>query len=317
MAVGPVFRGSVAPALAGALVAAVLAGCSGGAGEKAQADDLPALQATATTGVIRGVVVDDAIRPLANATVQARGPGGGNHTLQTDKDGFFGFTGLEPGTWFVTARKPAHQDAQQSLEVTAGVADPPAVKLLLAVIPGQQPFVTESKVEAFVQCIVPGANLCAIANLYPCAVAGYCQPVVDDTSYVLYYDPLVSLQRAPDWFQTEVVWESTQSLSPDLAVLASAHEPDDGAGRDERQKAARGPSSLVLAWDGKEAGEWDMGTKKGVSYEIFGHMEQTSAVGSLGVVLNQRVTFFLHAFYGYQPPDGWTFSADGTVPPPA
>lgn len=316
---GPEPRGWGAVA-ACVLAAAALAGCTGGgdAGDSAKAatSEPPALQATATTGVIRGVVVDDAIRPLANASVQARGPGGANHTVSTDRDGFFGFTGLAPGTWYVTARKLAHETAQQSVEVAAGVDDPPAVRMLLAAVPGAQPFLTEAKVEAFVQCIVPGANVCAIVNLYPCAVAGYCEPILDDTSYVLYYDPLVALQRPPDWFQTELVWESTQGVSPDLAMLASAHEPADGASRDERQAAARGPSPLVLAWDRSNASAWDMGTKKGVSYEIFGHMEQTSALGSLGFVVNQRVTFFLHGFYGYAPPAGWQFSRDGDVPPP-
>ena len=72
----------------------------------------------------------------------------------------------------------------------------------------------------------------------------------------------------------------------------------------------------MLGWNGTEAVDWDMGTTEGVSYEIFGHMEATSAIGSIGFVLNQRVAYFFHAFYGYVPPEGWVFSADGSVPPP-
>lgn len=278
-------------------------------------DDL-GLEATASTGVLLGVAVDDAIRPVANASVTARGPTGEQRTATTGADGLFGFEGLVPGTWFVEVSKVAHETAQASSDVVAGESAPPVVRVLLVFVPGELPFHTEVKVEAFVQCIVPGANLCVILNLYPCAVAGWCDPIMDDTSYVLLYDELVALQRHPDWMQTELVWQSTQSLSPKLAVRPSAHSPDDGAGLDERQDWVHGASPIVMAWDAERAAEWEMGTAEGVSFEIFGHMDETSAVGSVGFVLNQRVSFFFHAFYGYTPPEGWVFSADGTVPRP-
>lgn len=308
----------VAPAL---LATMTLAGCAAltNDGGEAGADGetgLPELLATASTGVIRGVVVDQAIRPVASATVTARGPGGVERTSVTPADGFFGFEALAPGTWFVEAHKVAYDGSQTSVEVEAGVGDPPAIKLLMEFQPSEAPFLVELHHEAFVQCIVPGANACAIVNLYPCALAGFCQPIVDDTSYVLLHDEIVALQRTPDWLQLEVVWESTQSLSPDLAVLSSAHSPDDGAGRDARQEAARGGSPLVLRMDPATLEEWETGTVEGLSYEIFGHMEETSAGGSFGFVLNQRVDFYFHVFYGYAPPEGWQFSVDGAFPPP-
>ncbi|MFA5944794.1 MAG: carboxypeptidase-like regulatory domain-containing protein [Candidatus Thermoplasmatota archaeon] len=299
--------------IAGSLL---LAGCSSPADTDPADDDALGLVATATTGILRGVVVDDAIRPLANATVAARGPTGEERTTVTAADGLFGFEGLAPGTWFVTGRKLADEDSQGNIEVEAGVDNPPVVKLLLVFVPGEAPFVTELKVEAFVQCIVPGANLCAIANLYPCALAGYCAPIVDDTSFVQLYDSLVALQRTPDWFQLEVVWDSTQSISPDLAILGSAHSPDDGAGRDERQAAVNGPSPLLWTLNQTLAKEWELGTAEGVGYEIFGHTEAASPIGSAGFVLSQRVDFFFHVFYGYMPPEGWQFSVDGVVPQP-
>lgn len=306
-------------ALALLLAACVLAGCAEGPGAEAASDPLasgvPALQATDTTGVLRGVVVDEAIRPLANATVALTGPSG-PRTAVTGPDGFFGFAALEPGGYFVSVSRLAYVDTQAAVDVVAGVSEPPMVRVQLAFVPSEAPFVTSVHRTAFVQCIVPGANLCAIVNLYPCAVAGYCQPLVQDTSYVLLYDELMAAGRAPDWYQTEMLWESTQSLSPDLAILASPHEPADGAGRDERQAAVAGPSPLLLALNGTAGTEWDLGTGKGVSYEIFGHMQATSAIGSLGVVLNQQVDFYFNAFYRYVPPGGWSIAQDGFVPPP-
>src|SRR5205085_10528739 len=103
-------------------------------------------------------------------------------------------------------------------------------------IPGQAPFLNEFKIDAFVECIVPGANVCAIAYLYPCAVSTAlgqsCSNYTSDTSFVLFYDALVSQQRIPDWFQAELDWESTQAVSDWLNIRYSAHEPADGAGLD-------------------------------------------------------------------------------------
>lgn len=306
-------------ALAGLLVAAMLAGCAAGDGGDAVdglAEGAPVLEATATTGVIRGVVVDEAIRPIANVSVTARGPDGAERSASTDVDGFFGLSGLAPGTWFLTSEKVAYTSTQQSVEVVAGVSEPPVTKLQVTFVPGEVPFYTEVKVEAFVQCIIPGANMCAIINLYPCAVANYCEPIVDDTSFIVLYDHLVSLARTPDWLQTEVVWESTQSVSPALAVRYSSYAPEDGAGLDERQDRVAGESPLVYRMDQANLTEWDVGIEAGITHEFFGHTEALSPVGSLGIVVNQRVTFFSHTFYGYLPPAEWRFSSEPVPQPP-
>lgn len=308
-------RFSVAVVLA---LSAALAGCTAASEADSPASALegaPELEATATTGVIRGIVVDEAIRPLANASVEARGPDGLPRTASTDGNGFFGFADLVPGTWFLTAEKVAHAGAQVSVEVVAGIDDPPVTKILLVFVPGEAPFVTAVKVEAFVQCIVPGANLCAIVNLYPCIVAGYCEPIVDDTSFVVLLDEVLSLQRTPDWLQTEIVWESTQAATPGLGIQYSNYDPET-PGRGATSDVVRGRSPLVYGMDNETLAAWGVGKTNGIGHEIFGHMDETSALGSLGFVLNQQVSFFFHVFYGYTPSDGWQFSVAGDVPRP-
>ena len=310
------------PAVAIAIVTAAaiaLAGCGSPGEPPAATDELAGLDgldlaATATTGVLRGVVVDDAIRPLANASVTARGPGG-ERTATTGPDGLFGFQGLAPGTWFVSVAKLAYEEAQVSAEVVAGVSDPPVVKVLLVFVPGEAPFVTEVHVEAFIQCIVPGANVCAIINLYPCAYAGQCDPIVDDTSFVVLHDEVVSLQRVPDWLQAEILWESTQAATPGLGIQYSNFDAE-SPGRGASSDVVRGRSPLLYAKDADALAEWEVGLTKGIGHEIFGHMDETSVIGSLGFVLNQRVDFFFHVFYGYVPSEGWQFSLDGAAPPP-
>jgi hypothetical protein len=90
-------------ALVALLAAALLAGCSGSnpsdkSSTEPTFDDL-GLQATSSTGVIRGVVVDDAIRPVAGATVSLTGESTGE-TVSTAA-GTFGFDALAPGTYFL------------------------------------------------------------------------------------------------------------------------------------------------------------------------------------------------------------------------
>src|SRR3954471_7065827 len=88
----------------------LLAGCTGGAKGKANSGatadftDL-GLEATASTGIIRGIVVDDAIRPLANATVGLQLADGKTQNTTSAKDGVFGFDGLAPATYFLHITK--------------------------------------------------------------------------------------------------------------------------------------------------------------------------------------------------------------------
>lgn len=301
----------------------VLAGCGGAGAPEPVTEDLhlPALEATATTGVIRGVVVDDAIRPLANATVTVRGDGGVNRTSVTGADGFFGFKGLAPGTWFVAATKLAHEPAQATTEVVAGVGEPPVVRLMLSFVPSEAPYAVSFKVEGFVECIVPGANVCFILNFYPCLLAGYCDNVTNDNSVFHVVDPVVAAQRIPDWAQIEMVWESTQALTDWLSIRVSPYSWDDGAGVDDRAQSALSPSPLVFTINGTTAADWDLGTSEGFALETFSGGNDETCGGlpvraCTGVQLNQRVDYFFHLFYGYAPPEGWRFSEDGEALPP-
>src|SRR5688572_21410353 len=92
------------------LAATALAGCSGDASPKDREPAVPDgafdglnVKPTDETGIVRGVVVDEAIAPLEAAKVTLQGPGGSQET-ETNALGAFGFDGLEPGTYFVKAQ---------------------------------------------------------------------------------------------------------------------------------------------------------------------------------------------------------------------
>ena len=130
------------------LVSAVLAGCSGGS-PKAK-DVTGGLDVTDTTGGIRGLVVDQAVVPIAGAFI-ALSDGSGRNTT-SDAEGLFNFTGLAPGTYVLDAGKAGFTQMQTTVEVEAGVPDPPIVKILLSRLTSAQPYLDFFKLDGFYEC---------------------------------------------------------------------------------------------------------------------------------------------------------------------
>lgn len=131
-----------------ALLSTVLAGCAGGGGGD-PVDDVPTLDVTSTTGGIRGVVVDDSIRPIKGATVEIVSTG---ESVSTDETGLFAFSDLEAGQYFVKASHPLYDVQQQTTEVVAGVADPLPVKFLLKRLINADPYLTIEKFDGYIVC---------------------------------------------------------------------------------------------------------------------------------------------------------------------
>jgi len=100
----------------------LFAGCAGKASpDTSGTDALGSLEArevdvAAGSGAIKGIVVDEAIRPLAKATVAIQGQG----TRVTDAIGQFTFTDLKPGVYFLVVNATHYVSTQTSVEVKAG-----------------------------------------------------------------------------------------------------------------------------------------------------------------------------------------------------
>ena len=273
-----------------------------------------ALEATATTGVIRGIVVDAAIRPIAGAVVTLKGTP--PTTVETTADGAFGFDQLQPGTYFLTVHKLGFADVQQSADVVAGVEAPPIVKVQLVSDGKPAPYYAEYKVEGIIECGSSAIALCggvhdAVVILCVNSGGAAClpQPTNDAYSAFLWLDG-----GTPDYIQTEMVWESTQALGNEMyyALRYAEKETYDNGMYEGGIDSFEGPSPLLGSVSGEDAEEAELGNRTGLVFSIFSGAQEYPA----GVTVEQSYTFFIHAFYGYQPPEEWRFTSEGSVPPP-
>lgn len=305
-------------------VAALLAGCSGGTGET-PVEDVPdlGLEATATTGVLRGVVVDEAIRPLAGVSIVASSAGQADRTGASLDTGFFGFDGLAPGTWFVMANHTGYFEVQGSAEVVAGVAEPPVLKLQLVRDVANTPYAVLSKIEGYLECGLSVVALCAV---------GQGLPVVGNLTNDR-FSGVVAVDRPPHWIQSEMVWEPTTAASDQLWIWHS-RSAKGGGYNGSCNCWTQGPSPLLITTNQTLAEDQEYGTENDVYVRVFtGSIQGTrnptdpagcypgnglgnTYCGGVGYSLQQPFSIYTTVFYGYLPPDGWTFVASGEVPQP-
>ncbi|MGB0652962.1 MAG: carboxypeptidase-like regulatory domain-containing protein [Thermoplasmatota archaeon] len=326
------------------LAAALLAGCtdSGDGGNELgdeqteQALTEVAVEATDDTGVIRGVVVDSAIRPVAGVTIEVPLPGEGEPLTTTSNDlGAFGLEGLEPGSYFVKASKAGYTETQQSVQVVAGVSTPPPVKILLEVNPSTAPYVQEFAMKGFIECSVatPVVLFAACGLLDATGLS--------NNHFLEEY----TLDAPPAHLQSEAVWQSTQALGNELQISYTCLDCGEG-GTQVRYGVAAGTSPLIMVGNVTLAEELGIGNGQPVTFRVFGtDMEETDVIdddqihgayntttgeeclrypvlfsscmgfGGVGAVIQQEFEAFTHAFYHYTPPEGWQFTVDG-IPAP-
>lgn len=320
------------------LVVALLAGCAAapsGADETGFEDlDFGDAAATATTGLIRGVAIDDAIRPIANVLVNITGT---TQSATTGDNGTFVFTGLEPGTYFLQASKPGFSSLQTSTEVVAGINEPPIVKVLLIADPSTAPRAVLYHLDGFIEC-----------SVRPMILAQQCGLSSSDVVNAEY-----ELEAIPDWIQSEMVWTSTQAAGDELSLsircLVQSERCPDGQRTIVRSE---GKSPQIGTINRTVAEFWALGAPDGdplsLSIFAFGRSDldvydedvvdgaQQGVTGNPcldwsgvvfpagtcirmtgpGAIINQKVDVYTYVFYGFLPEEGWTFGANGPPTPP-
>lgn len=306
----------------------LLAGCSGGDGRAA---DEPAT-ASATTGILKGVVVDEAIRPLLGVHVTVPLGDGTllNHT--TEADGAFAFGDLPPGGYVVQARRLGYLDAAIAANVTAGEADPDGLRVQMLADVLNAPFVEQFQFNGFLQC----SFTAFVARVAACNPSEAAQPLCN-TPVPVCTGPLDNLtadefmavhsvsRQTVRFLQSELVWEAGSSLSSSLKAVPGSRDPASGEINDYRP--FEGVSPLAMPMDGAVAQALFIGNGKDLVIRVFsGYVNGTapptclpSPLGcpwGIGASYEQRFEIFTHVFYGFEPPVGWRFSSDGVPPAP-
>jgi hypothetical protein len=302
--------------LAVAALALVLAGCSASPAHPPGASASGSLQ----PGTLVGVVVDQAVRPLAGAAVQVVDAG---RNATTDAQGGFRFEGLTAGNHLVRASSPLYDTQQQSVEVpAAGVA--PTVRIQLTRQIFAQPYAQVQKFDGFVVCSV-GFSLyaseeCGEGVGVPCQVPVFgCQRVGGQGNNHAQWDfwldgPFVRT------LVVEMAWDSTSPTLKEFQLNVANDWTCDPFCNGAQLNVTGGPSPLrgAVDFDGVQLVDHN-GTKVPLTADTRFSTFVWPNWGSgdpqqLNVAINQPFTQYATAFYYLPAPQGWSFLAGDPLP---
>lgn len=269
------------------VLSSALAGCAGEPAAKEDAEVFKAVEtkATATTGVIRGVVLDDSYVPLADALVRLQD---GVETLSTT-EGAFVFEDVEPGSHFLEITKSGYALQQVNVEVVAGVDRPPVVKVLMPRDLSDLPFSELFQYAGFLQCGV-GLGAAGVGRgVNPCAFA----------ESVNTFDTAV--RRPVDHIQAEMIWQPSSGVGDTLSIgimNTTTLLPEDHVQVD-------GPSPQILRVAGDEMPPAHGDDYRTYLVRVFPGKSQPT------LVVQQDFEIFLTQFYDQVPSEDWSFIEDG------
>jgi hypothetical protein len=270
---------------AAAIVVLLLAGC------QAKPAAGPSVSSDPGKGAVQGVAVSAAIVPLAGVGVRLE-PAGRNAT--TDTQGRFAFDNVAPGAYTLLASKAGYLGAQTTVQVEAGPAGP-LVRLQLEADTSSGQYV---EAYAFEGIVDDSFNVVGARG--------------NSGSTTAHYN--ISA-RAPDFIQSELVWDSTQQFGSDLDLTAVAN---DGNTTIPDFAEVEGASPLLMKVNTTLIQQYHLGPRIPMELWVFSGQAQEPVPGrGVGVAVSQRFTIYTHMFYGYLPPDTWRFTTDGDPPPPA
>jgi Carboxypeptidase regulatory-like domain len=308
----PVMRAAPVLVLA-AMALALLAGCAG--------KETPAAATTgpvATTGSVRGVVVDAAVRPLGGVVVTLRA-NDRSTLVNTTTSGLFRFDNVPAGSQVIKAHLKGYLDVQVPVQVEAGVVEPLETKVTLTGDPSYvKPYIAPFKFKGIMQCSAvvnapqPAGRAAIAACDLPSQTTGV--PLTQETFTIVH---TLDAGR-PRFVQSELVWQANGPFANQLLLYmdqknhtATASVGAGGAstGYIELEHAA-GPSPVVVHVAGADVNRLGMGYD--LQLRVFAWYQDPVPAGA---VFQQDFVVYSNVFYGFSPPAGWTFSKDSTLPP--
>ena len=299
------------------LLGTFVAGCSGGgdAGKEEPFDDLKG-NASETTGVLRGVVVDDRIVPVAGAIIDLRGVTERPNTT-TDAEGRFLFSELDPGTYFLQVSSPTHKPIQASADVVAGDDEPDVVRVQLERLFTQDPFPVQVMHEGYFQCSQAGASAWYSSSNCQDGILG---PAADSAPAATSQDREWHADVGPGWqvIVFEMEWEPTSdSTSKNMGMVVSTYKPErDGLhwfAEFEGATPIRGQIDVGVEHESAGSVDPTMIPAEGMTdMSFFVSVREDGDVP--GIAYNQQFKVYVTMFHYGRPPDGWSFVAGDPMP---
>lgn len=301
----------------------VLAGCSGSGDpgepepqDEASFEDLD-VQATDTKGILLGVVVDEAIRPIAEAQVTLRMADASVLEQVTDDNGRFAFGDLEPGTYFLVVKHGLYLEAQTSAEVVAGDNEPPVQRIQLQRRFAQDPYMEILPYDGYLACAYSAgvSSTCVndytrLAGAVPGCEGGCLKEynVSQTGGNIREYTTAIS----PGW-QTlvfEMTWvPSLTGTGTELGVTVSYFNRTSTS---HWYGNAVQANPLRLQFDVGVPGPNQNLEPELIPAEGMNDLFVFFGAGDLAV--NQKFQSFQTNFYYGVPPEGWSF-VEGDLPP--
>jgi hypothetical protein len=268
---------------------------------------------------IRGIVVDQAIAPIAKVTVSLALPAG-NQTATTDAQGRFTFGGLAPGTYFLSLTHLLYKPVKTSVEVKAGAA-PQITRVQMEARFTAKPYSEQFKFKGIIAC---GYN--AVLVTAPCltdystiACAGGCVPQAHDTlTHAQGDNRAFGSSVSQDW-QTivlELVFKPNgQGTSDRMGVLLSYHNRTAA----DWFATADGVSPVKVRLetgvkDPSEQGTPELLAPQGRNDLLILGSIAASEGQNFGAGVNQEFQVFQTNFYNAKPPEGWSFANGDALP---
>jgi hypothetical protein len=301
-----------------ATLAFLLAGCGGATPDAADAATDGSI-AEAPPGGIAGVVVDDAVRPIARATVELVDSG---RTTETDDGGLFVFEDVPAGTHFLKASHPLFSDAQQSVDVVDGEVTP-TIRIQLVRVIFAEPYAQLQKFDGFIVCSVGffiyASEECGEGVGVPCEVPQLgCQRVGGQGNNAAQWDfyldgPFIAT------LVVEMAWKPSSETLTEFQLNIGNDWTCDPTCNGNPLNVTGGPSPLYATVDFPR----ELTTKDGEPIELDANTRFSTFIwpnwghgdpSQVDVAVNQPFTQYATAFYYLPAPAGWSFLAGDEVP---
>ncbi len=287
------------------LITATLAGCASDETAPPTGGEFEPYKPLAGKGLIRGVVVDVSITPIAGVSVALVGS---ETTTLTDAEGRFEFLNVAPGAHFLRVQKAGYQAVQANAQVVADEPNPPVLRIRLALDPTFIQMAETVKWDGIMNCQVgwnagtgirPGVDNNA-AN--PCFAANVAVEDMDRIVKEYHYD------ATPTYSQSELIWTPSQTLAGYMSVMYT-YTAEGGL---DNYARASGGSTLAIGANQTLLAEKEVGRGEPLIVRVF-----ASSADTLTIIAQQDFEVFTTTFIGFEPDEGWLYTVDGQHPPPA